>query len=211
MRHLVRFVSALCAACALFSGAAYATSADDASAYIQKVANQTLDTIANQKLNKTSRQAKLEKIFSDNVDTAWVGRFVMGAHWRKATDDQKKRYLSAYDTFIVRHYAVRFTEYTGGKFKITGAHDEGNDEYTVSMEIQASENAQEPILLDYRLRKEKAGFRIFDIIIEGVSMITTQRAEFGTVLNEKGIDQLISQLETKSKEALEKKSTAKAS
>lgn len=193
---------AAAAATLLFSGPSSVRAAEGATgagSYIEGLANQTL-TIIQSADNKDAKQKKLNKLFSDNVDFPWVGRFVMGRFWRQATDDQKARYLPAYQKFLILHYTSRFTEYTSGAFKVTGSKDDGEGEYTVSMRIEPGDGKQgEPILVDYRVRKEaKSGYKIFDVIVEGVSMITTQRSEFSSVLTQHDIDYLIDQLITRS-------------
>jgi len=170
----------------------------DASSYVEKLGTQAVAVISNKKLSKPQKQKALEKIFADNVDIAWVGKFVMGRFWRTATDDQKKRYLKEYQSFILTHYASRFAEYSSGTFSVIGKKDDGENEYTISMSMKATDEKAEPVFVDYRVRKEGAGFKVFDVIVEGVSMITTQRSEFGALLSDKGIDYLIEQLATKS-------------
>lgn len=178
-------------------GPAHANSAESAGAYIEKIASEALSIISGS-AGKDAKQAKLESLFSANVDIPWVARFVMGRYWRQASDAQKQRYLQQYEHFMIRHYTSRFTDYTSGTFKITGTQDDGNDEYTVSMSLKGSGGKNsEPVLVDYRVRKEAGGFRIFDVIVEGISMITTQRSEFASVLSQHDIDYLISQLEAK--------------
>lgn len=178
---------------------AQAALADDASKYIQGLGDQALAAITNPKFDKNGKQAALEKIFSDNVDFPWVGRFVMGRFWRQATDDQKARYLKEYQKFLILHYTSRFTDYTSGSFNVTGARDDGENEFTVSMQLKSSEPNSEPVLVDYRVRQEAQGFKIFDVIVEGVSLITTQRSEFASVITNKDIDYLINELAEKSR------------
>lgn len=172
---------------------------EQARAYVQHIGDIALGTIADKSAAKEAKQAKLEQLFSDNVDIQWVGRFVMGQAWRTATDDQKARYLTAYRSFLVKNYATRFADYTGGSFKITGAKDEGSGEFVVNMEIASNEKNAEPVFIDYRLRPaDKGTFKVFDIIIEGVSMITTQRSEFSSVISNQGLEYLITQLANRS-------------
>jgi phospholipid transport system substrate-binding protein len=185
-------------ALAFTSTASMAASPADAGKYIESIGSQTITIISNPKLDKAGKQARLEGIFAANVDIPWVGKFVMGRFWKIATEDQKKRYLNEYQSFLLTHYAGRFSEYSSGSFKITGTHEDSENEYTVNMEMQAQEANGAPILVDYRVRKGNGGFKVFDVIIEGVSLITTQRSEFSALLNNKGIDYLIEQLANKS-------------
>lgn len=173
--------------------------AADAGKYLEAIANQTLGVISDKTLSKDKKQAKLEKLFGDNVDFPWVGRFVMGRFWRQASDAQKSHYLQEYQKFLLLHYTTRFTEYTSGGFKVLGTKEDGDHEYVVSMQIQTSDSGSEPVMVDYRVREDGGKFKIFDVIVEGVSMITTQRSEFSSILNNKGIDYLIGQLAAKAK------------
>lgn len=184
-------------ALAALSLATPAAAADNAASnYVETLGNKAIGIIANAKYSKPQKQAALEKIFSDNVDIPWVGRFVMGRFWRQATPEQQKRYVAAYEKFIITYYAARFSEYSGGKFTITGTKQDGDGEYTVSLQMMG-DKSDEQVLVDYRVRGSGKAFKIFDVIVEGVSMITTQRSEFSSVLNDKGIDYLIGKLESK--------------
>lgn len=191
-------LASLAVAASLCQTPALASGADDASKYVEKIGTQALSTITNTSFSKSQKQSRLDKMFADNVDIAWVARFVMGRYWRQATDAQKNKYLKAYQTFLIKHYTSRFTDYTSGSFTITGVREDGESEYTVGMELVGEKKNEPPVLVDYRVRKEGGGFKIFDIIVEGVSLITTQRSEFASVISDHSIDYLIAQLEKKS-------------
>ncbi len=172
---------------------------DDASKYIESVGNKAVDAISSKSLSKDAKSKKIEQLFRDNVDINWVGRFAIGRFWRQITDDQKKRYFKVYEDFLVKHYATRFTDYTGGSFKITGLRDDGDGEFTINMQIKSDAPDGDSVAVDYRVRLGNNGkFSIFDIIVEGVSMINTQRSEFTSVITNKGFDYLITQLASKS-------------
>lgn len=170
---------------------------DDASKYVESLGHRAIASISNKSLSKEKRKAQIEQLFRENVDINWVGRFVLGRFWKAATDAQKARYLREYEAFLVSHYASRFTDYSSGSFKVTSAHEDGENEFTVSMQIQADVNSK-PVAVDYRVRAGSTkGFKVFDVIVEGVSLITTQRSEFSSVVNDKGLDYLITQLANK--------------
>ena len=189
--------SVLCASILLQPVAAHAVATDDAGKYIDKVAGEALSTISGD-ASKDAKQKKLEKLFATHVDIPWVARFVVGRYWRQASDAQKTSYVKHYERFLIRHYTSRFTDYTSGTYKITGVKDDGDNEFTVSMSLQGTGGkSTEPVLVDYRVRKGDAGFRIFDVIVEGISMITTQRSEFSSVLAQHDIDYLTKQLDAK--------------
>jgi phospholipid transport system substrate-binding protein len=181
-----------------FGSAHAAATTKDAEIYVNTLGNKALGIIGNKTLAKPQKQTQLEKIFSENVDVPWVGKFVLGRFWKEVTEPQKKAYLAEYERFLVRNYASGFADYSGGTFKVTGSQDEGDEEFIVNMEIASAEAGSEPVLVDYRVRNEKGGFKVYDIIVEGVSMIQTQRSEFSSILNSEGIEYLTKQLASKS-------------
>ena len=163
--------------------------------FADSLAGDALKIVNDPALSSVGKQQKLEKLFSGNVDIKWVAKFVLGKHWRNATDAQKQAYLKHYEAFVLKNYTSKITGYTGQDYIIKSVRNDGSGEYLLTMELK---NANEPdVLLDYRIRKNGSGYKIFDIIVEGVSMITTQRSEFSSVISNKGLDFLIDALKKK--------------
>ncbi len=171
---------------------------DQARTYVDEVAHQVLNIISVKTTTKATKKTQLEKIFSSHVDMPWVGRFALGRFWRQASDAQRTRYLKEYQSFLLSNYASRFAEYSSGTYKINGATDDGDGQFTVSMEMASNEGSQ-PVQVEYKLHAgQNNTLQLFDIVVEGVSMIQTQRSEFASVLSQKGLDYLIEQLANKS-------------
>lgn len=171
--------------------------------FANDLGNRAIAIASNPKKTATDRVHDLEDLFAGSVDVAWVGKFVLGANWRTLTDAQKALYLKNYQAFVLKHYTAHFAEYTQETFKIRNTRDDGNNQYTLSMDIIRP--GKENVVVDYRIRKSEDGkLKIFDIIVEGVSLITTQRSEFGSVVDRKGADYLIDQLGKKAAAAEQK-------
>lgn len=170
----------------------------EATSYVNNVSNKVLDIMANDKMSQNEKQKKLITLFEQTVDTKWIGRFVLGRYYNTATPAQKKAYDDTYREFLIRSYVPRFKEYKGQKFELTETRKEGKSEYLVKTLITSESDA--PIRVDYRLRDVGETYKISDIISEGVSLINTQRSEFGSVVSREGMDYLIEKL----KERLEK-------
>ena len=182
---------------ALAKSAKKVAGANTASAYIEQLGQAALSTISNKAITAEQKKATLEQLFQANLDFDFVGKFVMGRHWKLATPDQQARYLDAYRNFLTRHYTSRFSEYTSGTFKITGERPGNEGETVVSMEIASGQPGEAPILIDYSVHAVAGGYKVYNIVVEGVSLLTTQRSEFNSVINKNGIDGLISQLAAK--------------
>jgi phospholipid transport system substrate-binding protein len=187
----------MCALAAIiFLGQAQAaSSASGAKSYVESLSNQVINLLQS-KVGDKEKEKKLSAIFENAVDTEWMGRFVMGQHYRKLTEDQKARYLELYKKYLLQSYVPRFREYTGEKIKINSVRDDKGQEFFVQTEI-LHPNGEASTLVDYRLRKQGEGYKIIDIIGEGISLITTQRSDFGGAITQGGVDAFLQKLQAK--------------
>lgn len=162
-----------------------------ARAYVDSIGQQVISIIGEQNISNEEKQGRLREIFTDNIDFDWVGKFVLGKHWRTASPDQQQRYLANYKNFVIANYTSKFKQYSGQTYKIRSVTNLGEGDYILKMSIQDPNPKKPDILLDYKVREEAGAYRIFDIVVEGVSLITTQRSEFDSVVSRKGLDALI--------------------
>jgi len=185
----------------MFASSVQAADATDAvRGFADQLASQALAIVKDTANAQDQKQEKLEVLFKESVDIPWVAKFVLGKNWHAATPAQQQDYLTNYETFVLKNYTSKLTAYTGQGYKITSVREEeGGDakskEYALTMELISS---NEPaVIVDYRIRQNGKGYKIFDIVVEGVSMITTQRSEFSSVVSNKGLDFLIGALKQK--------------
>jgi phospholipid transport system substrate-binding protein len=187
--------------CFVLAGAqlstAQAATAKDVEVFVNTLGNKVLNLLKDKSVSDSSKDQQLKTIFRENVDTDWIGQFVLGKYWREATDAQKTRYLSLYRDFLIESYTGRFKEYSGESFKITGSRDEGNNKFLLNTEIVRPNNPS--VIVDYKVKTNGSGFKVYDIVVEGVSLITTQRSEFTSVVSKNGLDALSNALEKRLK------------
>lgn len=183
----MRFISSVAAmaacVCVMFSQPAQAM---DAKAYVDGVAKQVLAVVGSD-ASTLDKQHKIESIFSDKVDIEFIAKFVLAKHWRTASAPQQQAYLGAYKPFILKNYASKLAKYSGQTYDIKNARADG-DVSVVTMIVHDTDGKD--IQIDYRLQGEK----IVDIVVENVSLLTTQRSEFNSVVESKGLDYLIDRL-----------------
>ncbi len=181
----------------LFAATPALAAEQDAATYTNSIGQKAL-AILSAKDADAVKQTKLEQMFTEIVDTDWIGRFVIGSNWNKMKPDQQADYLSTYRRFLVKHYTSNFKEYSEGTtFKVMKSRPIGaKDQYLVSMSIKQADNPQ-PINMDYRLKQTGTEFKVIDIVVEGVSLLATQRSEFASVIQRGGVDKLMTLLKKK--------------
>jgi len=183
---------------AFIANTAYAAGTDDARQFVDNVGKQVL-AVVNSSDSADQKQIKLRNMFSQNVDIDWMAKFVLGHAWQQASEEQRTHYLQSYKEYLLTHYTTSFSDYTGSKYVITDTKNDEDGQITVNMQIKAAKDQQQETAAGYRLRNNNGQFKIVDIIVEGVSLITTERSEFSSVVQQKGMDGLISTLEQKTK------------
>ena len=107
----------------------------------------------------------------------------MGVYWRRASDTQRKEYVSLFEKFVVKSYAARFAEYTGTEFKVGKTKEIRGGDKLVASEIELPDGRIVPVHWRIRLKNTK---KIVDVLVEGVSMAITQRDEFASIINQSG-------------------------
>jgi phospholipid transport system substrate-binding protein len=177
-----------------FTGQANA-SLEEAKSFVQKTADNTLAIVTDKTLSDDKKEESLDKLFESSVDIKWTAQFVLGHYWNETTPEQKDKYVNVYKAFLIKSYVPKFREYTDQEIIFKAATPEQEAEYMVQTEITNPGKA--PIRVDYKVREDKGTYKIFDIIAEGVSMITTQRSDFGSILSRQGVDSLVKKLEEK--------------
>lgn len=177
------------------AGNAYAANAEEARQFVDAVGKKVV-TIVNS--GAADKQSQLTQMFTENVDMDWMGKFVLGAAWNQATEDQRNRYLQAYRQYLLARYTANFADYAGSQYTITGAKPFSEGQFIVSMSVNAPKAEDTEVQAGYRVRTAENGqFKIIDIIIEGVSLLTTERSEFTSVVQKQSVDKLIEQLQSK--------------
>ncbi len=193
---MMRFLAPLLAALAmLFTvSAASAAAVTPQQSFIDGIAGNVL-SIVQGKMSDQAKASALEAIFLKNVDFDWVAKFVLGRHFRAATPAQQTDYIAAYKPFLIKNYVARLTKYTGQSYKITGTKQTSDGASLVSMQLVDPNGP--PVLVDYRVIGRPGAFKVSDIVVEDVSLITTQRAEFNAFVSKNGLPALIDALKKK--------------
>jgi phospholipid transport system substrate-binding protein len=184
---LQRPLSALILVVGLALGAAGIARAEpaDPAGFVNELVGQALSTIDSKQVSEQDRTKKFRDLLAKDFDMPRIGRFVLGRYWNAASDPEKEQFQQLFQEYVVRAYAQRFGEYNGETVKIMGSRQESDTSTLVQSQILRP-NGAPPAKVDWRVRKGDTGFRIVDVDVEGVSMVLTQREEFGSVMQRTG-------------------------
>jgi phospholipid transport system substrate-binding protein len=129
-----------------------------------------------------------------HFDTEYAARLVLAKNWRTATPDQRKRFINAFYQSLLQNYGESLLDFTPDRMIVQPYRgDPSETTATVKTEIRRDNGSRVPV--NYSLRKTEAGWKAFDITIEGISYVKSFRTDFGTEIEQKGLDAVIDRLE----------------
>ena len=156
-------------------------------------------------IKKTNDRATLRKIAQQKVlpyfDFTEMTRLAVGRPWREATPEQKKKLQAEFTDLLVNTYTSALTRTVAADKTVevkplqAGANDK---DVTVRSVVKGG--GGQPLEIDYRMSKEDQGWKVIDVIVENVSLVTTYRGSFAQEVQQGGIDGLIKSLEGKNRQ-----------
>jgi len=121
-----------------------------------------------------------------------MSQWVLGKYWRTATPEQRTRFVEQFRGLLVRTYGTALSQYADEKIiYLPFAGDIKAPSVTVRTEI---EQAGSTIPISYSMYKTRDGWKVYDVAISGVSLVTNYRSSFGNIIRDEGMDSLIRQL-----------------
>ncbi|EKT59636.1 phospholipid-binding protein MlaC [Providencia burhodogranariea] len=135
------------------------------------------------------------------VQIKYAGALVLGTYYKNATPAQRDAYFTAFEDYLEQVYGQALAMYHGQTYQIAPAQPLGDQNIVAIRVTIVDPNGRPPVRLDFQWRKNsKTGYwQAYDMIAEGVSMITTKQNEWGDILRKQGIDGLTKQLEISAK------------
>ena len=186
-----------------FSVASFAVEAPDE--LVKRTADDVLTIVKADKDIQAGNQEKLfalaqEKILP-NFNFDKVSRLVLGKNWTKATPDQKTGFQAEFKSLLIRTYATALSKYKNQSIEYAPLRM-ADGATTATVKTSIVQPGGQPIAVNYTLEKQSdASWKVYDIVIEGVSLVTNYRGQFAQEIRQNGLDSLIKKLAEKNKVA----------
>ena len=153
--------------------------------------------------NRSVLEKNPEKIY-DMVNQLIIPRFdfvsmskwVLGKHWKQASEEQRSEFIIQFKELLVRTYARALLEYSGQEIKYFPVEQNPESNLAVvKTELTSKSSAQLPIL--FRMHQKNEEWKVVDVSVDGVSLVTTYRGSFATQIKKNGFDSLLNELSKK--------------
>ena len=168
------------------AGTAQADQSTEARVFIEALAGDAIKALTVNDVGRGERIERFRTLFNDHFAVDTIGKWVLGRYWRRAKPKERDEYLILFEDYIVASYVERFAEYTGQKLLVTKAIAEDGTSATVYSEIHLPGGGNLPVRVNWRVDGVVGDFKIVDLVVEGVSMSTTLRSDFGSITRRDG-------------------------
>jgi len=186
---------------ALLVGLALAAHAGVPTDQVKGATDQVLKTLQDPALKSPDKTAERRKQLRTIVDQVFdwqeTGKRALARHWQTLKPEQRQEFSALFADLVERSYVGKIEAYSGEKVAYVGDTIEG-DQATVKTKLVTKSGAEIPI--DYRMQKEGDRWRVYDVLIEGVSLVGNYRTQFNKIIQQSGYDELVKKMKTKQDE-----------
>jgi phospholipid transport system substrate-binding protein len=138
-------------------------------------------------------RALIDRLLLPHFDTDYAARMVLGLHWRNATESQRKRFIEAFYQSLMKDYGDAMLQFKRDQLKILPFRgDAAANTATVRTEVMREGKV---VPVNFSVRRTPDGWKVWDVTIEGISYARNFRNDFGTEVNQQGLEHLIQRLE----------------
>jgi phospholipid transport system substrate-binding protein len=173
-----------------------ATAADDPTSVVRDTAERVLDSLRGDRARYQDDEALFElvrEVVFPRLDRERTAQWVLGANWRTATPAQREQFIAEFSDLLLRTYGTALRQYDSEKLNYLPAHaPAGANRVTVRTEIIRPDGPK--VSVDYLLTNRSGEWKVYDVIIENVSMVVTYRSEYAAIIKRDGMDGLLKQL-----------------
>ena len=171
---------------------------------VKNVTLEVVELISKEKGNRAKVVSVIEEKVLPHFNFTAMTALAMGQNWGKANLEQKKRLTEEFRTLLVRTYASALAAYSEQKFDFRPLRAKPTDT-DVTVNVRVLQPGGQPVTLDYSMEKTANGWKVYDVMVGGVSLVANYRTEFANVVRTSGIDGLIKDLQTKNRSLADKK------
>jgi phospholipid transport system substrate-binding protein len=170
-----------------------------AQALIEQTVVQVLAILRDESRSDDQRREQLEAVAQERFDFRTMSKLVMARNWKRLPAAERDEFVEEFTEYLANDYGSRIERYEQEEVEVLGERPEPRGDVTVKTKIVGGEN--DGALVDYRMRKGDAGWKIIDVVIEGISLVANFRDQFRDVMGREGPSAVLSKLREKNAKA----------
>lgn len=157
----------------------------EAVAFIRDLGDRATSLLISKNITEAERKKRFKILFNDDFAVDAIGKFCLGRYWRTINEQERKEYLELFDDSVANSYASKFAQYDPKNvFQVLSTRMKEDNGIVVKSRLIKPEG--DPINIDWILYNTPQGLKIFDVVVEGISMSVTQRSEYASIIQRNG-------------------------
>ncbi|HEY5521776.1 MAG TPA: ABC transporter substrate-binding protein [Desulfuromonadaceae bacterium] len=167
---------------------------------VKKTVDEVVRIVADKQMkkNEVKRRNALKKTISVIFDYSEMAKRSLAKHWSARTDAEKKQFTELFATLLENSYAGKIESYNNEKIVYIKEYQEDDGHAVVKSKVVTA--ARDEFTLDYHLFKQNGKWMVYDVVIEGVSLVSNYRSQFNKTITANGYDTLVKKLKSKNEE-----------
>ncbi len=194
------FIKSLLSLCLLFSGMVWAVE-NSPDKVVMKTANNVIEKIEKEHSSLLADPSLIyglvDELIIPHFDFVSMSKWVLGKHWKNAVPEQRVRFVEQFKTLLVRTYARALLEYSGHEIKYLPVQRKPDSSLAVVKTELIQPDDAKPLPINYRMYHKDETWKVVDVTVDGVSLVTTYRGSFDAQIRTDGFDTLIKELSDK--------------
>ncbi len=179
----------------LIAGAVAADPRADAQAVMKSTIESVLAVLRTQGIDEAAKKTKIQDIAKQRFDFTTMSKLVLKRDWRAFSKPEQDEFVKEFTTYLAASYGSRISRYGKEDVATVGSRSEANGDVTVQTKIVGGEF--DGSMVDYRLKLLEGQWRVIDVVIEGISLVSNFRSQFADVIAKGGPKELLARLKEK--------------
>ncbi|MDP3280463.1 MAG: ABC transporter substrate-binding protein [Nitrosomonas sp.] len=176
---------------------------------VDKTVKEVIEIIQKDEALKNGDRDKMHDLIETKIlphfNFSRMTQLAMGQHWSKAAPEQQYKLVNEFRTLLVRTYSNALTSYNKETINVNSTKQLGDQVETTVRTVVIQGNGKEPVPIDYSMEKKPDGWKVYDVTVAGVSLVTNYRGTFNSQVRKGGVEGLLKALEDKNKSLVGKK------
>lgn len=176
---------------------------------VDKTVKEVMEIIQKDEALKNGDRDKMHDLIETKIlphfNFSRMTQLAMGQHWSKAAPEQQNKLVNEFRTLLVRTYSNALTSYNKETINVNPIKQLGDQVETTVRTVVIQGNGKEPVPIDYSMEKKPDGWKVYDVTVAGVSLVTNYRGTFNSQVRKGGVEGLLKALEDKNKSLVGKK------
>ena len=187
LHRMTRLVAAVVLMAVVGSGT-QAADPPDAGAFLVNLNHRVGEQLSATDIAPEERERRFGALLKQTLNIEIIGRFVLGRYWRRASDEERKAFIEAFQRAIVHRFLPLLTEYSGGQLSVGRIRPDPRNPALSTVTSRLLRPQGEPVRVEWRIRREGGQYQIVDVVAEGVSIAITLRSEYSSFIRQHGGD-----------------------